>query len=131
MNIVPHIPSETNRVASATWNGIKRNWFISIVHKFVVVLFILSVGLLIWRLPVLPPGVPVWFSRPWGEDRLASPYWLFLLPISSIVWYGIDLLISIYVTAEYLIFTQMLFLSSLIVSILSFITLIKIVFLVT
>jgi len=130
MNIFPRFPSETRRV-SATWTVIRKNWFISIVHKFVIALFILSVGLLVWRFPLLPPGGPVWFSRPWGEDRLASPYWLFLLPASSIAWYGIDLLIGIYVTAEYLIFTQMLFLSSLIVSLLSFITLIKIVFLVS
>ena len=114
-----------------TWNTIKKNWLISSVHKFVIGLFILSIGLLIWRFPVLPPQVPLWFSRPWGEDQLASPYWLLLLPVSSIVWYGIDFLTGIYVTAEYLIFTQMLFLSALIVSLLSFITLIKILFLVS
>jgi hypothetical protein len=131
MNIFPHIPAETRRVASTTWNVIKKNWFISIVHKFVIALLILSIGLLIWRFPELPPRVPIWFSRPWGEDQLASPYWLFLLPASSIMWYGIDLLLGIYVTAEYLVFTQMLFLSSLIVSLLSFITLVKILFLVT
>lgn len=130
MNIFPHIPAETRR-ATATWNVIKKNWFIGIVHKFVFALFILSVGLLVWRFPLLPPAVPLWFSRPWGEDQLASPYWLLVLPASSIVWYGIDLLIGIYLTSEYLIFTQMLFLSSLIVSILSFITLIKILFLVS
>jgi len=128
MNIFP--PNETRRVTT-TWNVIKRNWFISIVHKFVIALFILSVGLLLWRFPVLPPAVPLWFSRPWGSDQLASPYWLILLPVSSIFWYSVDLLIGIYITTEYLIFTQMLFLSSLIVSILSFITLVKILFLVS
>ncbi|MCX6793811.1 MAG: hypothetical protein NTY06_01770 [Candidatus Gottesmanbacteria bacterium] len=130
MNIFPQLPNETRRVTT-TWNVIKKNWLISVVHKFVIALFILSVGLLVWRFPVLPPQVPVWFSRPWGADQLASPYWLILLPVSSIFWYGIDLVIGIYVTTEYLIFTQMLFLSALIVSILSFITLIKILFLVS
>lgn len=118
-------------IAPATWNAIKKNWLISVVHKFVIALFILSVILLIWRFPELPPKVPLWFSRPWGEDQLASPFWLMLLPVSSMVWYGIDLLISMYVTTEYLIFTQMLFVSSLIVSMLSFVTLIKILFLVS
>lgn len=118
-------------IALTAWNAIKKNWLISVVHKFVIGLFILSVALLLWRFPQLPPKVPLWFSRPWGEDQLASPYWLLLLPASSIAWYGIDFLISIYVTAEYLIFTQMLFLSSLIVSLLSFITLIKILYLVS
>ena len=130
MNITPHFPNETHRVA-ATWIVIRKNWLINVVHRFVIALFLLSVGLLTWRFPVLPPEVPLWFSRPWGLDQLASPYWLILLPVSSMIWYGIDILIGIYVTAEYLIFTQMLFLSALIVSILSFITIIKIVFLVT
>ncbi len=130
MNIFPHFPNQTHQDTSS-WNVIRNNWLISIVHKFVIILFILSVGFLIWRFPVLPPEVPLWFSRPWGADQLASPYWLALLPVTSFIWYGIDLVIGKYITAEYLIFTQMLFLSSLIVSILSFITIIKILFLVS
>jgi len=130
MNIIPRLPNETHRVA-ATWIVIRKNWLVGVVHKFVIALFILSVGLLLWRFPILPPEIPLWFSRPWGEDQLASPYWLILLPVSSMIWYAIDILMAIYVTTEYLIFTQMLFLSALIVSILSFITIIKILFLVT
>ena len=88
-------------------------------------------GFLVWRFRQLPPEVPLWFSRPWGEDQLASAYWLFLLPLSGFVWYIIDLLIGIFVTTDDLIFTQLLFLSALIVNILSFVTLIKILFLVS
>ncbi len=110
---------------------LKKNWFISLVHKFILVLFILSIGLLLWRWRVLPPMVPLWYSRPWGADQLASPYWLFILPVASLILYGINFLVGIYVTGEYLIFTQMLFLSSLVVSLLSFVALMKILFLVT
>jgi len=130
MTITLQFPHPTHRVAS-TWTVLKTNWFINLVHKFVIILFILSAGILAWRFPVLPPQVPLWFSRPWGTDQLASRYWLILLPLSGMIWYGIDLVIGIYVTTEYLIFTQMLFLSSLIVNLLSFITLIKIIFLVS
>jgi hypothetical protein len=130
MNIFPHFPNPSPRV-STTWNSIKKNWLISIVHKFVIVLFLLSVGFLVWRFLQLPPQVPLWFSRPWGTNQLASSYWLFVLPIAALLWYCIDVLIGIYVTTEYLIFTQMLFLSALIVNILSFVTLIKILFLVS
>lgn len=130
MNIFPHFPNQTHRVTS-TWNSIKNNWFIRIVHKFVIVLFILSVGFFVWRFPLLPPEIPLWFSRPWGADQLAPSYWLLLVPVSSLLWYCLDLFISIYITSEYLIFTQMLFLSALIVNLLSFVTLIKILFLVS
>jgi hypothetical protein len=110
---------------------LKKNWFIGLVYKFILILFVLSMGALLWRFQMLPPLVPLWYSRPWGTDQLASPYWLLVLPLTSILLFGIDVLVGMYITAEYLIFTQMLFLSSLIVSVLSFVTLIKILFIVT
>jgi len=130
MNIKIKFPAETTRVR-AGWQVIKGNWFISLVHKFTLILFVLSIGILLWRWNRLPPLVPLWYSRPWGSDQLASPYWLLLLPVGSIIIYATNFLVSVYVTAEYLIFTQMLFLSSLLVSLLSSYALIKILFLVT
>lgn len=112
-------------------NILKSNWLISLSHKCIVGLFVVSIILLAWKWRSLPPMVPLWYSRPWGADQLAAPYWLLVLPLSSILLYGVNVAISTYVTAEYLIFTQMLFLSSLIVSLLSFFALIKILFLVT
>lgn len=110
---------------------VSANWFLNLVHKFILALFVLSIGILIWKWRALPPLVPIWYSRPWGASQLASPYWLLILPLASIAFYAVDLLVSIYVTSEYLIFTQILFLSSLIVSVLSFVALLKIIFLVT
>lgn len=130
MNILKYMPGETARIKSA-WNTIKNNWLISIVHKFTFILFVLSILLFVLRYTRLPPLVPIWYSRPWGLDQMAPPYVLLVLPIGSLVIYGINVLISVYVTAEYLIFTQMLFVSSLIVSLLSSYALIKILFLVT
>lgn len=130
MNIPKKLSEETARVRVA-WDTVKTNWFIGLVHKFILILFVLSVGLLLWRWRMLPPLVPLWYSRPWGTDQLASPYWLLILPMASLILYAINFLVSMYVTAEYLIFTQMLFLSSLVVSTLSFIALIKILFLIT
>ena len=130
MNIFKKMTEESARVRVA-WDGIKTNWFISLVHKFILIFFVLSMGLLLWRWRMLPPLVPLWYSRPWGTDQLASPYWLLVLPISSLILYAVNFLTSMYVIGEYLIFTQMLFLSSLVVSTLSFVALIKILFLVT
>lgn len=31
-----------------------------------------------WKL--LPPEVPLWYSRPWGQAQLAGPAWLLVLP---------------------------------------------------
>lgn len=114
-----------------SWNNIKNNWIIQVVNKSIVACLIVSLLCITWRWTRLPPSVPLWYSRPWGTDQLASPIWLFLLPLGALVIYFINLAISMYVTAQYLIFTQMLFLSSLLVNILSLVTLVKILFLVT
>lgn len=112
------------------WILIRTNWLIQVSHKFVVLLAVASIIMIAAYWNMLPPLVPLWYSRPWGSDQLAPPVFLFFLPISSITLHVINLAFAMYVTTEYLVFTQSLFLSSLIVSLLSFIAVIKIIFLV-
>src|SRR3990167_702506 len=38
----------------------------------------------------LPPQIPLWYSRVWGVQRLASPGWLFLIPILIIIVLAIN-----------------------------------------
>lgn len=116
---------------SAAWQSLRTNWLIALIHKSVLALTAISILLIIWNWRFLPPLVPLWYSRPWGADQLASPFFLFLLPLGNLLWYGVDLLLATYVTGEYLIFTQALFSTTLVVSLLSLITLVKIIFLVT
>lgn len=49
---------------------------------FVLNLLVLAsaVGLLLIHQNDLPPSVPLWFSKPWGQERLASPTFLWLFP---------------------------------------------------
>lgn len=117
--------------ARSSWQKLYRNWLISFIHKSIFIITALSILLIVWKWQILPPRVPLWYSRPWGMDQLVSSSLLFLLPLGSIIWYGIDFLLAIYVTDDYLIFTQALFSTAFMVSLLSFITLAKIIFLVT
>lgn len=112
------------------WILIRTNWLLQVSHKFVALLAVASVIMIAVYWKMLPPLVPLWYSRPWGSDQLAPPVFLFFLPISSVTIHLINLAFAMYVTTEYLVFTQSLFLSSLIVSLLSFIAVIKIIFLV-
>ncbi len=130
MNFIRNFPRESHKMTSS-WNTIKHNWLINLVNKFVFLLILFSLVVLALRWSSLPPLVPLWYSRPWGADQLAHPFWLFLLPVSGLLVHAINFFITIYFTLEYLTFTQMLFLASLIVNILSFVTLIKILFLIT
>jgi hypothetical protein len=113
------------------WKEVKNNWLIQLVTKFVAALVIASVAVIILRWNRMPPLVPLWYSRPWGTDQLAHPIWLFLLPLGGLAIFFLNLAVSIFITAEYLIFTQVLFIASFLVNFLSFITLIKIVFIIT
>lgn len=120
-----------NSSSSESWNHIKSNWVIMTVTKFVIGFTVLSLLTILWRWNRLPPQVPLWYSLPWGGSQLAQPLFLFILPIGALLIYFLNMVIAMYLTADYLIFTQILYLSSFLVSSLSFITLIKILFLVT
>lgn len=114
-----------------TWQLLSKNWIIGMVNKFVIIVTILGIAVLIWRFRSLPPEVPLWYQKPWGQDQLASPYFLLLLPLGALSIFLINGLVSIKLTKDHLVFTQILFLTSLLVSLLSFITLVKILFLVS
>lgn len=78
----------------------------------------------------LPPSIPLWFSRPWGLERLASLFWIFLLPCSNIFWLLIAINISIRLLKDHLVFSQILSIITILTSIMSCITVITIISLV-
>lgn len=84
--------------------------------------------LIFWR--HLPPKVPLWYSMPWGEDRLTSPWMLFLPILVSLVVYAGNIIAVVRLSADHPMFARVLFLTSLLVSILSLILVIRVVTLV-
>lgn len=109
----------------------EQNWVLSTSKKLVLSSIVVSVLLLLWRMPTLPPLVPLWYGKPWGADRLAHPLWLVLLPAGSLIILIINTTLSRILTRDMLIFTQILAATALIVAILSLVTLTKILFLVS
>jgi hypothetical protein len=130
MALVSGISSALTHVFQ-TWKELRRNRVIAIVNRLLLLLTLASLAAFVWYWRSLPPQVPLWYSRPWGLERLAHPAWLLLLPTSTLVWYALAVVMSAYITREYLIFTQVLLLTTLLGSFLSFITLMKIFLLVT
>lgn len=85
---------------------------------------------ILWFWRQLPPAVPLWYSRPWGEDRLVSP-WFLLLPLGvAIVVYAVNIAIVVRTSADHPMFARVLFLTSALVSCLSAILVVRIVTLV-
>jgi hypothetical protein len=72
------------------------------------VLIVAMVSIILWFYKFLPPQVPLYYSRPWGQEQLASPMFLFLLPIGSLVWYIFSLIFIGRKMYEYRVFAQIL-----------------------
>ena len=119
------------RAARDTILSLQKSWVIALVTRFVLIFFVLSIGIIIWKWESLPPQIPLLYSLPWGEDRLVHPRVLFMLPLVSLFWFSINVLISAFDADTYAVFVQILFIASFIVSFISFITVLNIVFLVT
>lgn len=113
------------------WKSISTNHLILLAHRVVLFLFVFALVILIWQWKMLPPMVPLWYSRPWGEDQLAYPFWLLILPFSGLFWHMINIIVSVKFLQEHLTFSQLLFLSSFIVNLFSFIALAQILILIT
>lgn len=113
-----------------SWTALSKNRIVSLATKLSFVLCLGSILCIVLVWNRLPPIVPLWYSKPWGLERLTNPLWLFLLPSSALIITGINIYIASILTSEYLVFSQTLSLSSLVISALSTITLLKSIFIV-
>jgi hypothetical protein len=107
-------------------------WFKKVVfHNFFlaagVISIIAAIGIIAAK-KFLPPVVPLFFGKPSGEEQLASFWFLFLVPAVSILISGLNLFIN--VRAKELFTKKILAVSSLIISIMSAVTVFKIIILV-
>ncbi|EKD66894.1 MAG: hypothetical protein ACD_48C00685G0002 [uncultured bacterium] len=101
---------------------------ITTYSSFFLCVLTLCIPLFYWKL--LPPFIPLWFSRPWGLERLTSVFGLFLPPLSCLFWLITTISTSIRLLKEHLVFSQILSVVTLIISIMSFITVTTIITLV-
>ncbi len=106
------------------------NRIIRITTYSSVVLCLLTACIPLFYWKSLPPSIPLWFSKPWGLERLTSIFWVFLPPLSSFCWLITTSSISIRLLKEHLVFSQILSVATLITCIMSFITVTAIITLV-
>lgn len=70
----------------------RKTLFLSFAVSFLVAA---SSAVLIFRaLLLLPPEVPLWYTRGWGPGRLDKPEMLFLLPLLSLIILVVNLVIT-------------------------------------
>lgn len=114
---------------SEMWQQIVSDPFTRTATTVCLFPIVLSLGLIAWKWNALPIRVPLWYSRAWGEDQLAHPLWLLVLPVGSLTWLSLTLLFSQLILKETL-YIRILLITTFLVSVLSFFTLVRIVFLV-
>lgn len=93
--------------------------------------FVISAVALVWVWRDLPPKIPLWYSKPWGVERLAHPVFLFVVPITALIIYGINRAMLTQTAGDHPLFGRVLSLTSLLASALSCIIVIRIITLVT
>ena len=94
------------------------------------ILILVTIILLVVLYDRLPPQVPLFYSRPWGNDQLTYPLSLFLLPLGSLFWYLLTLLLISTHIYQYRVFSQLLFIFSLVITFFSTLAVINILILV-
>lgn len=110
---------------------LRATWEYRLATIAVLAQLIIGGGAIVWFWRHLPPAIPLWYSRPWGEDRLASPWFLFVPLGASILIYGGNIVAVVRLASNHPMFARVLFLTSLLVSILSVVLVIRIVTLVS
>ena len=64
--------------------------------RFTLTLMLFQIITLIWFYPRLPPQVPLFFSRPWGSQLLASSSSLFFLPAYTLLTFLLNYSLALY-----------------------------------
>ncbi len=113
------------------WNSIQTTWEYRFASIAALTQFVICGIALLWFWRSLPPKIPLWYSRPWGEERLTSPFFLLLPPLTALVFYSINRMALTKSAADHPMFARVLSLTSVLVSVLSVIIVIRIVTLVS
>lgn len=96
-----------------------------------LIIALLTFFFLIVQFNRLPPELPLFYSRPWGDEQLGKPSHLFVLPGGAFFILLINSYLGFLFSEQELLLSKILLISSVIVSIISFIALFKIIMLVT
>jgi len=76
--------------------------------RFTLLFLVLQLLIIIFFFSKLPPQIPLFLSRPWGELQLTSPFSLLLLPLFSFIVLLINLLLSSFLLEDNEFLTNLL-----------------------
>lgn len=95
---------------------------------FVLLAVYAAIGIGFWNR--LQPQIPLYYSLPHGEEQLASPVSLILLPLFSVIFFFANFFIASLLYLKEKVASYLLVFSALAITFLMLVTFIKIIFLV-
>jgi len=95
--------------------------------KLSFILILVQALIILFSLSFLPSQVPLFYSRPWGEEQLAHPLYLFILPLANLAIFILNSILLSFIEKKELLIRQILIICILLFNFLSLITLIQIV----
>lgn len=96
-----------------------------------IVADLLMIGSFVLRYSTLPPQIPLFYSKSWGEDQLVDLWFIFLLPIVLNILYFLNLFFYHKVFAGNILFLKIINYLNLGLVILFTFTFLRIIFLVS
>ena len=115
------------------WQTIKKNFispdpitFYATVYNLLIAFVI--VVLVIFTSPYLPKQLPLFYSLPWGDAQLVSVAQFIVLPAVTVLITLVNLAISWHLHQSQIVLKRILTIGSALISLLIFITAIKIIF---
>lgn len=96
--------------------------------SFALLLSVLAFLLFTWK--KLPPEIPLFYSLPWGEEQLSSPFFLLILPLGSLFFGILNFLLAVFSFERQPISAKILVWATSSLILLEAIALVKIVFLI-
>ena len=109
----------------------RRDRFSSLVLLISFFSLLCQVSLILVSLGKLPPQVPLFYSRPWGESLLAAPAWLFILPGILLFILIINYAFAIFLVASERFIVRALLIFSLVCAVMTLYDVVKIISLLT
>ena len=106
-----------NHQIKPTFRNLQQNWSFKIASIITLVCMFAGLSILVLKWKVIPAQVPFWYSKTWGEERLASKYYLPLLMVGMWLWYLINVFILSPLVHKQRIYIQILMLTTSLVAI--------------
>lgn len=82
--------------------------FILYIFFFIIISLLSQSALLLINWGQLPPVVPIFYSKPWGDMMLAAPIFLWILPGITLIFFIINYFLAIYILREYYFLNRVL-----------------------